>query len=392
MGPLQAADIGPTVLLVSLDGFRWDYFGRADTPNLDRLIHEGTRAKALIPVFPSETFPNHYSQVTGLYPEHHGIVSNVMYDPEFDDTFKLGKNEAVTDGRWWGGEPIWVTAAKQGMKSATYFWPGSEAEIAGHRPTYWKPYNNDVPLSQRVKQILDWLDLPPEERPALLTLYFSLVDSAGHNFGPDSPQVNEAIAKADHALGTLIAGLERRGLLGRIHLLVVSDHGMTPLSPDRVIYLDDYIDLSTVQVVDWSPNLALRPKPGREEEVHSALKNAHPHLKVYRREEIPERLHYRAHRRIAPILGLADEGWQIRRKGLIDKALIQAKKGSHGYDTAFPSMNGIFIGHGPRFEKGRSVDAFECVHLYNLMCLILGLEAAPNDGDVGMAQSILKAD
>ncbi|MQY62801.1 MAG: alkaline phosphatase family protein, partial [Calditrichaeota bacterium] len=183
----------PTVLLISLDGFRWDYLEKADTPNLDRLVSTGAKARALIPAFPTKTFPNHYTIITGLYPENHGIIANTMFDPAYGDTFMLSKRETVSDGRWYGGEPLWVTAEKQGRISATLFWPGSEAEIGGVRPTYWYQYDHDLPHADRINQILAWLDLPPDRRPIFITLYFPDTDDQGHRFGPDSQELATAI-------------------------------------------------------------------------------------------------------------------------------------------------------------------------------------------------------
>jgi predicted AlkP superfamily pyrophosphatase or phosphodiesterase len=371
-----------SLLLISLDGFRADYLEKTETPNLHRLASQGIRAQALIPAFPSETFPNHYTIVTGLYPEHHGIISNVMFDPVFKDTFRLGKVEAVTDGRWWGGEPIWVTARKQGHIAATFFWPGSEAEIQGFRPNYWKTFDSTIPYQDRIKQVLEWLSLPEPERPSFVTLYIDLTDRVGHASGPDSPEMLEAIRLVDATLGNLLNGLEQTPESKSLNLLIVSDHGMTELSPERVIYPADYLDLAEVEVVDWSPNFALIPRTGKEEDVYTRLLHAHPHLKVYRKEEIPERFHYRENRRIAPILAMADEGWQVRKRGPLDAAVIQSKRGGHGYDNALPSMAGIFLACGPAFEKGIEVESFESVHLYNLMCAILGMNPAPNDGNM----------
>lgn len=378
-----------TLLLVSLDGFRADYLEKAETPNLHQIASQGVRAKALIPAFPSETFPNHYTIVTGLYPEHHGIVSNVMFDPVFKDTFRLGKVEAVTDGRWWGGEPVWVTARKQGRKAATFFWPGSEAEIQGFRPNYWKTFDSTILYQDRIKQVLEWLSLPEVERPVFITLYIDLTDRVGHASGPDSAEMLEAIRSVDSTIGNLLIGLEQTPVSKSLNLLIVSDHGMAELSPERVIYPADYLDLADAEVVDWSPNFAVIPRTGKEEEVYTRLLHAHPHLKVYRKEQIPERFHYRENRRIAPILAMADEGWQVRKRGPLDAAVIQSKRGGHGYDNALPSMAGIFVARGPAFGKGIEVEPFENVHLYNLMCVLLGVNPAPNDGDMEVVKDLV---
>lgn len=379
----------PPLLLISIDGFSAEYLDQYEAPTLTRLAREGTRSEGLISAFPTKTFPNHYTIVTGLYPEHHGIVANTMYDPVFDASFSLGNRAAVSDGRWWGGEPIWVTAQQQGLRSATLFWPGSEAEIQGLRPTYWLPYDHDMPGEARVAQVLNWLDLPPDARPSFLTLYFSRVDSNGHWYGPDSDSTAQAIAEVDRFLGMLVDGLEQRNLLGRMHILVTSDHGMAATSSERVILLDDYIDLDDVHVVDWSPVVMLRPTPGREDSVYAALSQA-PHLTVHRKTEMPEHLHFDDHRRIPPIIGIADEGWVITTRERYEENPSRFDGGTHGYDPRLPSMHALFLGHGPAFSRGAVVEPFENVHLYNLMTMLLDLEPAPNDGDPSVARHLLQ--
>ena len=382
----EAAEEGGAVILVSIDGFRPDYLKRFDAPNLRRLASEGVHAPAgMIPVFPSLTFPSHYSLVTGLYPEHHGIVANTIYDPEWDAWFRIRDPSAIADARWWGGEPIWVTAQRQGLRSATFFWVGSEAPIRGVQPTYWKKFDSSIPSARRVEQVLRWLDLPKAERPAFLTLYFGEVDSKGHRYGPDSVQLAEAVRRVDGHVGRLIRGLEERDLLGRVNLVVVSDHGMAATSPERTITLKEYIDLADVTIVNLSPVLMLRPRPGKLEKVLAALHGAHPHLAVYRKKEIPERLHFRDHRRITPLVGLADEGWLI----VTGRGSRGLPKGMHGYDNALDSMRALFVAHGPAFRSEVEIESFDSVHLYELLAAVLGLDPAPNDGNLEALRSVL---
>lgn len=381
----------PTVVLVSIDGFRWDYFDRFPVPTLRRLAAEGVRAEGLIPAFPTKTFPNHYTLVTGLYPANHGIVSNSMYDPVFDASFSLGDREAVQDARWWEGTPIWVTAERAGQRTAAFFWPGSEAPIQGVRPTYWTPYDGRIPGRARVAQVLEWLELPFAERPTFITLYFSIVDDAGHRHGPDAPEVAAAVDSVDAWLGELVAGLETRGLLERVDLILTSDHGMAATSPERVIALDDYLDLRDVRVVDWSPVAMLLPRAGREEAVYRALRGAHPRLHVYRRDEVPAELHFRGHRRIPPIVAIADEGWSISTRERREREPERFRGGAHGYDPRLPSMHGLFLARGPSFRSGEVVARFESVHVYPLMAAILGLEPAPHDGDLRQVAHLLRA-
>jgi len=387
----SAGVIAP-VILVSFDGWRWDYDTRAPTPNLRSLIARGVRADNLIPSFPSKTFPNHYTIVTGLYPGHHGIVANVIRDPSTGRTFRMTTRE-VRDPMWWGGEPIWVTAERQGQPTASMFWVGSEAPIGGLQPRYWHPYDESSPPDARVDQVLRWLDLPARERPTFITLYFSDIDSAGHADGPESRAVRDAIGRADGYLGRLLRGLDRRGLTDAVNIVVVSDHGMAAVNATRVVVLDDYVSLDSEEVVDLNPTLGVFPKPGREDAVYRALAGAHPRLSVYRRAQTPERWHYRDHPRIPPIVGVADEGWQVLRRNTRAAMLarrVSGEGGQHGYDPMLMSMRGIFVAAGPAFKRGATVPALENVHIYHALAQMLRLTPAKNDGDPAVARSLLR--
>lgn len=372
---------GGTVLLVSLDGFMPDYLERFDTPNLDRIAAEGTRAEALIPVFPPKTFPNHYSIVTGLHPSNHGVVSNTMYDPVMDASFRISDNDAVSDGRWWGGEPLWVTIQRQGGIAATFFWPGSEAEIGGVRPRYWKTYEHGFPNQQRVDTVLAWIDLPEENRPTFITLYFSDVDSQGHSHGPFSEEAERAAEHVDSIIGRLMDGLEARGILDEVDLIVVSDHGMAEVSSERIVILDDYVDVNNLHIVDRSPVLMARPVDADAHALVAAL-NAAPQLTAYHRDDVPEHWHFSGHIRIPEVIAEAADGWTIMTRSQYNRFGQQLRGGAHGYDNLLPSMQGIFLARGPSFETGRVVGPFGNVHLYNMMASILGVDAAPNDGSI----------
>ena len=296
------------VILISMDGFRWDYTERTETPNFDFLIEKEALAQSLVPVFPTSTFPNHLSIATGLYPENHGIVSNTMYDEEFDAWYTIGEGRSpVTESRWYEGEPIWVTAEKQGKVTATYFWPGSEAEINGERPTYWYKYDASTSNETIVDQLLAWLDLPGGERPVFMTAYFNDTNYWGHRLGPEAVGVDTVIQGLDVDLGRLIAGLTARDLLDEVNIIVTADHGMVETDRERMIFLDDFINLSDVTMAGWSPVAGIIPNEGLEDSIYNSLVNVHPRLSVYKKGETPEYLHYRNHRRITPIVGIADE-------------------------------------------------------------------------------------
>ncbi len=379
---------GQLLIVVSIDGFRPDYLDRPGAVRLREIAALGVRATKLIPAFPTKTFPNHYTIATGLYPAHHGIVANSMVDSRigrFTTTDTIGNR----DPRWWAGEPIWVTAIKQGRRAATMYWVGSEVAIEGIQPTYWRPFDPRFPTSARVDQVLQWLSLPPGQRPDLVTLYFNRVDLIGHRRGPDSPAVDSAISEADSAIGRLLDGLAERGLRDQTNLIVVSDHGMTTISPERVIYLDDYVAIKADEITDLAPATAIDPGPGRTDLLFRALVDAHPHLRVYRRHEIPVRLRFRANPRIAPILALADDGWTISTRQRWSVSPL-TDLGNHGYDNELPSMAATFIATGPGFRGGAVVAPFQSVHLYELMAHLMGLRPGKNDGALDSVRTMLR--
>jgi predicted AlkP superfamily pyrophosphatase or phosphodiesterase len=383
--PRPITDLRPTVILISIDGFRYDYLEKYRAPHLQHLAATGVRAAALLPCFPTYTFPNHYSIVTGLYPAHHGIVANEIYDPGFDSTFDP-KKPSAKEGRWWSGEPIWVTADKQGQKTASMFWIGATAPIEGMQPDYWEPFDAKVPPNARVDKILGWLDLPVEQRPAFLALYFDQVDHQGHDYGPDSPQVRDAVAAVDAALGRLLDGLRRRDFEDRVNIIVVSDHGMTATPPKQVIFIDDYIDLRRVRVVTRGQFFTLWPAPGKTDAIFAQLQKV-PHTRVYRRENVPARWRYTGNARIAPIILLADEGWTISDHEYSKSHQLQ--RGGHGYDNNLRSMQAIFIAHGPGFKPGTTLPAFPNVDIYDLMAYLLHLKPAHNDGTLEVFRPVL---
>ncbi len=390
----QAADSGqqPTLILISLDGFRWDFLEHGVTPTLSRLAAAGVHADRLIPSFPTKTFPNHYTIVTGLRPAEHGLVANNILDPRTGERFSLSNRKAVRDGKWYGGVPIWVTAERAGMRTAPLFWPGSEAEILGIRPSYSLAYDGDMRPDDRVDLVLEWLDLPAPERPSFLTLYFEDVDDGAHRYGPDpSEGLTRALGVVDRAIERLVDGLNRRGLNSSVDLLIVSDHGMSATSASRVIFLDDYVDPEEANVVDWSPILGLWPSPEHADAIYQALAGAHPHLAVYRREEIPDRYQFSGHERIPLIVGISDDGWSVATRARFNGCPSCFDGGAHGYFQSLDSMGALLIAYGPSFRRQTKIGPIENFHLYNVMCAVLGLEPAPNSGDPARVEEFLRS-
>ncbi|MFK7928454.1 MAG: ectonucleotide pyrophosphatase/phosphodiesterase [Myxococcota bacterium] len=379
---------GRSLILISIDGLRWDYMDRTDTPNLDR-VAAGVRAEGLQPPFPSYTFPSHYTIITGLHPENHGIVSNVFYDPVRKDQFKLGAPEDMVDGSWWLGEPLWNTAERQGIIAATLFWPGSEAAIGGQRPSEWTPYDSGMSHTSRVNNVLGWLEREDAERPGFMTLYFSAVDSAGHGHGPEHAEVDGALRGVDSALGLLLDGIEQQGLKDKVDLVVVSDHGMAPKDPEKVVLLDDAVDLSSVHVVEYSPLFQARiPDPDKAEAIRAGI-DALEHVECYLAKQTPPEWHYRAHRAIGDVVCLAEGGWQLSRAQYFKDNRERFIGGTHGWDPAWKPMHGVFMASGPRFKQGQTLGTVRAVDLYGMMCDALGIEPAPNDGDPALAAQVL---
>jgi predicted AlkP superfamily pyrophosphatase or phosphodiesterase len=383
-----AADRGrETVVLVSLDGFRWDYLDRGLTPNLSRLAREGVRAAALVPVFPTKTFPNHYTIVTGRYPAGHGIVGNVFTAPDIGARLTLWDRDAVGDGRFYLAEPIWVAAERQGQPTAPQFWPGSEAAIDEVRPSYAPPFDGDMPDTARVRRLLRWLDLPVERRPTFLTLYSNVVDNAGHDYGPDAPETDRAIARADSLVGLLAARLAERREPVEVNLVIVSDHGMVSTGPDRVVWLDRFLAADAMRVDEMSALLTAWPARGLEDSIYRALKRA-PHLTVYRRAELPARLHLEGSPRVAPIVAIADQGWTIARR-TPEVSHPKISRGNHGYVESLSTMRAIFIAHGPAFQRGLTVPPSRNIHVSPQLSQVLGLTPAPNDGSLDSVRAVL---
>ena len=378
-------------LLISFDGFRYDYLNKVDTPHFDSLAANGVQAEGLIPVFPSKTFPNHYSIATGLYPENTGLVGNTMYDPKWGEWYRIDDREAVEAGKWYGGEPIWNTLEKQGLRTGTMFWVGSEADIQGMHPTYWKIYDGSMPGEARIDSVVKWMSYPDDKAVDFATLYFSDVDTKGHRYGTKSDSLKDAVTRADQLVGYLKQQMQESSLWTNTNIVVVSDHGMVDLSADKLIRLDEIIDMDDTERVIWGPMTMIQPKEGKTEEVYQALKAAENHYRVYKKEELPERYHLKDHRRVEDIVVVvADLGYTILDKDYEQEFVESLPRATHGYDSNRKAMQGLFIAHGPAFKEGATVESFKNVHVYELINHLMGTRPAPNDGALDSVKVLLE--
>ena len=389
--PARAQD-RPYVVLVSLDGFRYDYAERYKASHILAIRDNGAAASSLIPSFPSVTFPNHLSIITGLYPEHHGIVANTFYDPARQTQYTMARPTS-SDGSWYRGTPLWVLAERQGMKAATMFWPGSDAEIGGVRPSYWFPFDGTVPDEDRVQRVLNWLRLPADQRPHFLTLYISDTDGAGHRFGPEAAETRQAVERVDRIIGRLWEGIQSVAL--PINLIVVSDHGMQSVDRGRVD-LSQYADLTKARVVsNGAFALIYASDPATGEKIYLALKGKSPMFDVYRRSETPPQWHYADSPRIGDLVVIARQACILVGSVVNSpdgKAPRELPKGEHGYDPRqFMTMHGIFYAIGPNIIPKSRVDAFENVNIYPFLAKILGLKLpAELDGSPAVLESLYR--
>jgi predicted AlkP superfamily pyrophosphatase or phosphodiesterase len=387
-GPNSAAQQAkPYVVMVSLDGFRYDYAKKYGATHLLALGAAGAAApQGMIPAYPSVTFPNHYTLVTGLYPEHHGIVANRFYDPARQQYYSYTDPATNTDGSWYGGTPLWVLAEKQAMRSACFFWPGSEAEIDGMRPTYYLKYDDHIDDRKRIDQVIAWLRLPAAQRPHLITLYYANVDTAGHRYGPESPQTAQEVKKVDNLIGMLWTDLHQLQL--PIDLIVVSDHGMEKVQGGW-IDLDKYADLSSF----ITSGSALYPNSeAAAEKAYQQLKIKTDQFTVYRRRRVPAGLHYDSNAREGDPVVIANGPFLIRAHAPSDGAQDQPPEvGAHGYDPqSMKSMRAIFFAAGPDIRPGSILQPFENVNVYPLIAKILGLDTPKVDGSLNVLSGILK--
>ncbi|XP_034377805.1 bis(5'-adenosyl)-triphosphatase ENPP4 isoform X2 [Arvicanthis niloticus] len=371
----------PQLLLVSFDGFRADYLKNYDLPHLQSFIKEGVLVEHVKNVFITKTFPNHYSIVTGLYEESHGIVANSMYDNITKKHFSESNDK---DPFWWNGAvPIWVTnQLQENRSSAAAMWPGTDVPIHNITPSYFMNYNSSVPFKERLNKVTSWLSSsnPPV---TFATLYWEEPDVSGHKYGPeDKENMRRVLKEVDDLIGDLVLKLKELGLWEHLNVIITSDHGMAQCSKSRLIYLDSCIDHSNYSVIDLTPVAAILPKINVTE-VYDKLKHCNPHMNVYLKKAIPNRFYYQHSNRIQPIILVAEEGWTI---ALNTSSL---KLGDHGYDNSLPSMHPFLAAHGPAFRKGYRQSTINTVDIYPMMCHILGLKPHANNGTFSHTKCLL---
>ncbi len=372
----------PIVVMLSLDGFRPDYLDRYPAPAFQRLLARGVRAEGMRPSYPSKTFPNHYTLVTGLRPEHHGLVANRFWDPERRATYGMSDTAVVRDGSWYLGEPVWVTAERQGMVAASFFWPASEAAIGGVRPSRFKWYDGTVPNRVRVDSVLSWLREPAATRPHLVTMYFSTTDDTGHRYGPEAPQLAVAMRDVDEALGRLLDGLEALDAPGGVELLVVADHGMAWTELAQVAVLDTIMDLNGVRIPDSGPGAVLFVDGGRARAtvLRDSINRHLAHGRAYLREEVPAALHYRDSPRLGDVVIVMEMPWQVTTR----EHFPRRASASHGWDPANRAMHAVFVSWNPAAPGPRRTGLVENVDVANYIAGRLGLvPPAVTDGEPG---------
>jgi ectonucleotide pyrophosphatase/phosphodiesterase family protein 5 len=384
---LNASD-RPYVLLISFDGFRWDYVSRGITPALSKTAEDGVHALTLRPTFPTKTFPNHYSIITGLHPENHGLIANSFINPETGNWYSLGDSNAVKDTNWYQGEPFWETAERNNIKTASMFWPGSEQKGKFKHPTYVKKYDHNMPYIDRVDTVISWFKKPIKTRPQFVTLYFHDTDSYGHEYGPNSPEINESIKRMDSVFNYLVDQLKEINFYDSLNIIALSDHGMNATSPSRAINVADILSEFDVDIFDSGPVLRVHPLKSEVDSVYNKLKTNESHFRVYRKEELNNHFNYSNHEFIPPLIVVADMGWSLINK--------QGKEyryglGNHGYEKDHLDMHGLFIAKGPAFKAGYKTGTIWNIDIYPLLSEIFNLpQNSQIDGDINRIAFLLK--
>jgi predicted AlkP superfamily pyrophosphatase or phosphodiesterase len=365
------------VVLISLDGFRWDYNKLYKTPNLNKLAMDGVKTDRLIPSFPTKTFPNHYTIATGLYPDHHGLVDNSFPAKDLGLFYRMGDRTAVENPAFYEGEPVWVTAEKQGVKSASFFWVGSEAPVGGMHSSYWKKYDGTVTYQARIDTVIKWLGYPSEKRPELVTLYFDEPDLTSHDFGPVSAETGKVVFSLDSLVGVIRMKLSALPYAKKINLIILSDHGMGEISQDRYINIKKVVPNRMIASISGgNPVYLINPAEGKRDSVLYFL-NSVKGMKAWRKSQVPARWNYGTNPRIPEIVVVADSSWSLGTR----PEASSKKGGAHGYDNSNSDMFSIFYAAGPAFKKNYKISELNNTDIYNLICRILGIKPSENDGN-----------
>ncbi|MCF8242521.1 MAG: ectonucleotide pyrophosphatase/phosphodiesterase [Melioribacteraceae bacterium] len=378
------------VILVSFDGFRWDYVNRDITPNLQAMKNDGVSALSLRPTFPSKTFPNHQAIITGMYNDHHGIISNFFENPFTHETYRMGDTNSIRDGKWYLGEFFWETAERHGIITASYFWPGSELTNSHRRPTYYKFYEHNKPYRERIIEAVDWLKLPDAERPHFITIYFHDTDSYGHDYGPNSPEINKSIQRLDSLVGFLHNQLSTTDLSDSVNVIIVSDHGMTEISEERTINIAEMLRDYDCTFNGGGPFMMINCEQNNQEEIFNLLKKNSDNYRVYLKENLPEYYHYKDHPFIYPIILVAEKGWSLLDERAV-KRNSYSSGGNHGYEKDLLDMHGVFIADGPSFRDGFQTGTLWNIDIYPLLCKIFEISPRQNiDGKSERIEFLLK--
>ena len=371
-------------VIVSLDGFRWDYTEAFDTPFMNRLASQGVKA-VMTPSFPSKTFPNHYTLATGLVPDHHGIIANTFMVRKINKPFALADTDMRTNPDYYGGEPVWLTARRQGVKSATVYWVGSDVPVGGQYADYWKDYLKErLTMAQRVDEIVRLLSLPQDKRPHLVMAYFEEPDASGHTYGPISAQTRRAMERQDSLMEVLWTRLQSLPIASRINLIITGDHGMTWVNPERQLFPKDYLKDEWVdKMLNDFPTLIYATRPQFADSIYQALKGV-DHLRVWRRGQLPEYLNYGRNENMGDVVVLPDVGWVFDNKAW-------NAGGTHGYDHTMSDMWVAFRAIGPDFKQGYiRKETFSNVCVYPLLCHLLGITPSPCDGSLNEVADMLR--
>lgn len=381
----------PYVVLVSIDAFRWDYINRGITPSLSQIKEEGVSALSLQPSFPSKTFPNHLSIITGMYPESHGIISNNFTNLFTGEKYSMGIESAVSDSKWYLGEAFWETAKRNGIKTASFYWPGSEVLNSQKRPDYFKAYKKGTTDDEKLDGVLAWLRIPYAERPHFITVYFEQVDTKTHQFGPNSKEASAVIKEIDSVIARLKDNFTKAGLRDSINLIVLSDHGMTEIDDKKTANIEQIIGDSSCKVINTGPVGLVQVPEGKEKSVYEKLKKNENHYKVYYKDEVPEYYHYSKHPFITQIVVIADLGWSLIDNRMAKKLDTEkGKVGDHGFDNHQIDMHGFFVAEGPSFKKHYATGTLWNIDIYPLLCKIFNIQPRSNiDGKAERIEFLL---